>query len=527
MARDAECAVIQISAKHRVVGVPVQPQLQNLFPKARVERFNGSEVILLPHGFQETVMLRNLGYEVPAPILSQYSWPGDKRPFNVQRWTAAGMTTNQRFYCLNGMGTGKTRAAIWAYDYLKGNRMAQRALVVAPLSTLDHVWRREVFKTCPHLSVGVLHNTDRAKRLEVLEQEHDIYVINTDGIKVIGKELLARKDIDTLILDELALFRNAGSDRNKVARKLAERMTWVWGSTGSPTPNEPTDAWGQCKIVTPHTVPSSFGRFKDLSMLKVSQFKFVPKKDAYDHVFAAMQPSVRYTLEDVVELPYIVERNTDVSMGSRQSHVYEEVRKHSYAAIQQHTITAVNAGVALNKMLQISLGYVYTREGKIVTLDNDKRLQAIVDAVLSTDRKALVFVPFTHALEGIHKKLLAEKIDCALVYGDTSKKQRDYIFNMFENTTKFKAICAHPGCMSHGLTLVSADTVIWAGPTTSLETFEQANARVRRAGQNHKQQIIMFQGSDVEKKMYARLRAKQQVQDNILELFAEATPEGN
>jgi len=26
--------------------------------------------------------------------------------------------------------------------------------------------------------------------------------------------------------------------------------------------------------------------------------------------------------------------------------------------------------------------------------------------------------------------------------------------------------------------------------------------------------------------MYDRLRAKQQVQDNILELFAEATPEG-
>src|SRR5215207_1778715 len=420
--------MIQISAKHRVVGVPAQPQLQNLFPQARVQEFRGTPLILLPHGFQETVMLRNLGYEVPAPVLTQYDFPGDKKPFKVQRQTAAGMTTNQRFYCLNGMGTGKTRAAIWSYDYLRGNGTAKRALVVAPLSTLDHVWRREVFKTCPHLSVGVLHGT-KARRLEVLAQDHDIYVTNTDGIKVLARELLARQDIDTLVLDELALFRSAGSDRNKVARKLAERMTWVWGLTGSPTPNEPTDAWGQCKIITPHTVPTSFGRFKDLTMFKVSQFKFVPKKDAYDHVFAAMQPSVRYTLEDVVELPDIVERNIDVSMGSRQSHVYEEVRKHSYAAIQQHTITAVNAGVALNKMLQISLGYVYTREGKIVTLDNDKRLQAIVDAVLSTDRKVLIFVPFTHALEGIQKKLLAEKIECALVHGETAKKQRDHIFN--------------------------------------------------------------------------------------------------
>jgi SNF2 family DNA or RNA helicase len=519
--------MIQVSAKHRVVGVPAQPQLQNLFPQARVQKFNGLDLILLPHGYQETVMLRNLGINVPAPILHQYDWPGDKKPFDVQRWTAAAMTTNQRFYCLNGMGTGKTRAAIWAYDYLRGNRIAKRALVVAPLSTLDHVWRREVFRTCPHLSVGVLHNANKAKRLEVLEQDHDIYVINTDGIKVLAKELLARQDIDTFIVDELALFRNAGSDRNKVARKLAERMTWVWGLTGSPTPNEPTDAWGQCKIVTPHTVPSVFGRFKDMTMFKVTQFKFVPKKDAYDHVFTAMQPAVRYTLDDVVELPDVVERTIDVSMGSRQNYVYEEVRKHSYAAIQQHQITAVNAGAALNKLLQISLGYVYTREGKTVALDNDRRLQAIVDAVMSTDRKVLIFVPFTHALEAIHKKLTAEKIDCALVHGETAKKQRDYIFNMFQSTTKFKAICAHPGCMSHGLTLTAADTVIWAGPTTSLETFDQANARIRRVGQDHKQQIIMFQASAVEKKMYARLRAKQQVQENILDLFEEATPEGN
>jgi SNF2 family DNA or RNA helicase len=518
--------MIQVSAKHRVIGVPVQPQLQNLFPTARVHEFAGEQLILLPHGFQETVMLRNLGLEVPAPILSQYEWPGDKRPFNVQRWTAAAFTLNQRFYCLNDMGTGKTRAAIWAYDYLRGNGMAKRALIVAPLSTLDNVWRREIFKTCPWLSVGVLHHTNRAKRLAVLEQDHDVYVINTDGLKVLFKEVLSRIEIDTLVLDELALFRNSQSERNKMARKLAERMTWVWGLTGSPTPNEPTDAWGQCRIVTPHTVPKFFGRFRDETMFKVSTFKYVPKKDAMDRVFRAMQTAVRFTLEDVTELPPVIERPIDVAMGAKQFHVYEELRKHAVVAIQNHQISAVNAGAVLNKLLQVSLGYVYTGTGKIVGLDNDLRLDAILDAVASTDRKVLVFVPFTHALEGVTKKLLSAKIECAMVDGRTSKKQRDHVFNAFQNSSKFKVITAHPGTMSHGLTLTAADTVIWAGPTTSLETFEQANARVRRIGQAHKQQVIMFQSSPVEKKMYARLRAKQQVQENILELFAEATEEG-
>lgn len=149
--------MIQVSAAHKVVGVPHDPGLANLFPNARVVDFNGQSTILLPHGFDETRVLRNMGLDVPAPILSQYDWPAadGKKPFRVQQLTAALLTTNQRAYVLNGMGTGKTKATLWAYDYLRGNRLANRALCVAPLSTLDNVWRREVFRTLPHLSVGV------------------------------------------------------------------------------------------------------------------------------------------------------------------------------------------------------------------------------------------------------------------------------------------------------------------------------------------------------------------------------------
>ena len=77
--------------------------------------------------------------------------------------------------------------------------------------------------------------------------------------------------------------------------------------------------------------------------------------------------------------------------------------------------------------------------------------------------------------------------------------------------------------MSHGLTLTAANTIIWFSPTMSLETFEQANARVRRFGQKSKQQILMLQGTKAERQMYARLRAKQKVQNALLDLFNETT----
>ena len=81
----------------------------------------------------------------------------------------------------------------------------------------------------------------------------------------------------------------------------------------------------------------------------------------------------------------------------------------------------------------------------------------------------------------------------------------------------------HPQCMAHGITLTAASTIIWAAPITSLEIFDQACARIRRIGQKHKQQIIMLQGSKVERAAYARLRAKRKVQNLLLEMYEEAS----
>ena len=517
---------VHISPKHQLVGVPVRADLSNLFPNAKRATFQGKELILLNHGVEETRLLRNMGIEVPAPILSSYDWENGK-PFEIQKKTAAMLTMNTRAYVLNGMGTGKTKAALWSWRYLNRLGLAGKLLVCAPLSTLNFTWAREIFNTLPGVKVQVLHGT-KAKRLDRLaDLEADIYVINHDGLSVIGDALSARADIDTLILDELAVYRNGGSQRTKITRKVTAKMKWVWGMTGSPTPNAPTDAWAQCTLVTPNTVPRYFNRFREEVMYRATQFKWLAKEGALDRVFDVMQPAVRFTLDDVVELPDLVERTIDIELGPKQARVYKQMEEHAFTAISNKEITAMNAGAVLNKLLQISTGYVYTREGETVPLDNETRLEALVDAVNATDRKVIVFVPFKHALAGIAKRLTSEGYDVREISGDTPKGDRDNIFNLFQNTSAVKVIVAHPMTMAHGLTLTAADTIIWFAPLPNLEIFEQANARIRRVGQKHRQQILMFQATKAERQMYARLRAKQKVQNMLLELFADASMEGN
>lgn len=511
--------IVEISDKFRTAVIPYLPEIAALVPGARRFRWRDQDSIAIPHTDELTRVAHNMGLPLPAPVLSRYDWANGS-PFDVQKKTVAMLSIYDRAYVLNSFGTGKTKSALWAFDYRRSIGTSNRALVSAPLSTLYNTWGREVLATVPHLRAVVLHGT-RQKRLDMLDSDADIYIVNHDGIQVILDELDKRPDIDTLVLDELAVYRNASSQRSKLMRKFAATRRVVWGMTGSPTPNEPTDAWGQVKIVTPNNVPDSFNWFKNQVMLKVSTFKWVPKRDAQSIVHKAMQPAVRFTLDDVVELPDVVMRTVPVPQSDLQARAYKMLSEQLRAMFHAGELTVANSAVLTNKLLQVSLGWVYTDSRGVVDLAANERMQSLVDHIEAADHKVIVFAPFIHALEGIKAYLRKRDIDVESVSGDTPLGQRNRIFAAFQQTDRPRVLLAHPVCMAHGLTLTAADTICWAGPYPSLEIFDQANARIRRVGQRHRQQVLMFTGTPVEQNIYRRLQQRTQVQNVLLDMFAK------
>src|SRR5580765_600006 len=291
-----ETPLMFVSHQHQKLIVPYRPDIAALFPSAQRLEWEGRDLIAVRHGTEETRMLRNLKIDAPAPILDHYHWSGFKQPFAVQAKTAAQMTTNPRFYVLNGMGTGKTKAALWSFDWLRSQGEAKRMLVIAPLSTLNFVWQRECAETVPHLTVSVLHGS-ADKRKKRLAEPADIYIINHDGIGILENELRTRGDIDTYCVNEMAVYRNNRAIRSKKLQKLVYGKRWVWGMTGSPTPSAPTDAYGLARLITPEKAPRSFMQFRYDTMLQINQFRWVPRNDAAKIVSNVLQPSVRYSLD--------------------------------------------------------------------------------------------------------------------------------------------------------------------------------------------------------------------------------------
>lgn len=516
-----------VSSKHKMLVVPKAGHVANMFPDAQMVTLKGKNFHLVPHLPAECFLLRTMGYTVPAPILTHYDWPGHFKPFDAQRQTAGLLTMNKRAYVLNSMGTGKTSAALWSWDYLYGQKLSGKMLVVAPLSTLKFTWAREVFSTLPHRKVSIVHASSRAKRIERLnDPDADVLVINHDGAKLLHNEIMALIKagiITTICIDELAVYRNGKSQRTKMMKELAAKAEWVWGMTGSPMPRAPTDVWAQAQIITPHMVDKFFSHFRDRVMVKINQFKYAPKANAVDTAYSVMQPAVRFTMDDVQELPELTVRTMDVPMGPTQSKVYKALAAACHAAIGNSEITAANAGAVMMKLLQVATGWVYDKNRTTVALDGTDRMQALVDTIDASEQKVIVFVPFIHALDGISAVLDKEGIEHAVVSGQTPMSQRSETFNLFQNTGKYKVLLAHPQCLAHGITLTSASVIIWVAPVTSLEIYEQANARIRRVGQKNKQLVLHLQSTPVERKIYKLLQNNQQVQDAFLEMFADAT----
>jgi len=502
------------------IAVPYRPEMIQLFPD--FER-TGPDSGLVPHDPASTAILRNMGLDVPSAVLCHYDFPHppDKVPFEAQRQTTVLLTENMRAYVLNGLGTGKTACILWAYHYLRSLGMVRKMLVVAPLSSLRETWMRHVFEFLGQRIVATVLHGDRDFRLrELARPEVDVFVINPAGMKVIQKALDLRDDIDVLAIDELATYRNK-SKRSRAMRTYAHRVKWVWGATGAPIPHAPTDVWEQAQIVTPWTVPKYFTHFRDELMFRVNQFKYKPKLGSKEKAYAALQPSVRYTLDDVTELPPYVSRRIEVPLGPLQERVYKAIKNEAFSMIEQNIVTAANAGVVLNKLLQISLGYVYDDKHRTIPLDNQQRLDAMLDIVEGHDGKAIVFTTFIHSLQGLSAALKSRDIEHAVVSGATPIRQRDKIFSDFQHTDRPPVLLAHPACMAHSLTLTRASLVLWFGPVPDLELYDQANARIRRVGQRQRQLFAHLQSTAQERNLYQQLIERQSYQLDLLAMFAE------
>ncbi len=505
----------------------------SMAPMPLVRRLNGGRnYVGVPLRLDNLQALAKLGIPVPSPMAG-YDWPcrPGERPMEIQKITAGFLTLNPRSFCLSEMRTGKTRASLWAADWLMQRHKGMKCLIVANLSTLKRTWGKEVFENfIGRRKYVVLHSHSSDARKKLLGEDADYFVINHDGVGVgaaIGRRgvalsgfaemLHARRDIGIAILDEATAYRDARTRRSRIARSLFSEYKYVWGLTGTPTPNAPTDSHGLARLIRPD-YSESLRSLQSRTMIQISNFKWIPKAGANGIVKSILSPAIRFTQEDCFDAPPQTIELRDVGLSKEQQRLLAELRRECAVQLKTGQITAANEAALRMKLFQICGGAVYDSDHNSHRVDSFPRLSVLREIIEEAPKKILVFSPLTNMIVMIKEYLDREKVPCALINGETPMKERTALLQEFQSPTGARVLVAHPGPIARGLDLTSAATIIWFTPTDRTEDYIQANQRINGPAQNQHRHIIQLAATSAEREVYRRLDANEGLQGAMLKL---------
>lgn len=374
-------------------------------------------------------------------------------------------------------GTGKTLVALLAF-YARRRQGGGKALVFAPKALLEPAWYAEIQKFFPGLTAQVAYAENRKQAFED-GKKSDLVITNTDAIRWLKDQPLSILDgYDTLILDESSYYKHAKSGRSKAMKKLALRT----GTTtryhfhyrallsGTSTSNSITDIHHQALILDGgERLGRSFVKFRDAVCIPVIKNPMQPQYvDWQDRPGA--EESVAEILKDVsirhkfAEVMKHVPGNHSYKVYYRPSKkllkTYNQLKRETLILLEKDAISAVNAAVLRNKLLQVASGSVYSEQG-VQNLDTG-RTDLVVELIAGRDH-SVVFYNWNHQREQLTKTLAKRGISYVEITSDTKNTDRQRIVDEYQ-AGKYQTIIMHPQSGAHGLTLTRGTATIWMSP---------------------------------------------------------------
>jgi hypothetical protein len=468
-----------------------------------------------------------------------YDWPGRVRPYTAQIVTANMLVLNPMCYVLNEMRTGKTLSSLWAADFLMRVYPGAKCLVLSTLSTLRDVWQMAITthflgrRTCV-----VVHAHDDKARFKRLSADVDFYLLNHDAlrqgvsfekkhmrIRGLAGELIRRRDICIVIVDEASAFKDGQTRRSKAGREIIARNKPVrWPMTGSPTPHKPTDIHGLRRLVDPNYI-DRYDHVRNLLMEPKGEWAWEPKEGAYEMAAQLLTPAIRFRAVDCFDAPaQTITRRRSLLSDEQKKHM-KKLKEEALTLLQRadgvvSKVSAANAGVLRSKSLQICSGAIYDDQGAAHKLDCSDRLNVLDEiAEQAAGEKIIVLATFTSVLHMLHSHLGRDS--AVFVDGSIDAKDRTDLIHSFLTDPRKRFLVAQPEILKFGLDLSAASIIVWFGPTDKTETWIQANQRVCGPNQKKPTLVVCVSSHSIEDIVYDRLETKEDMQNVFLSLIEE------
>jgi SNF2 family DNA or RNA helicase len=419
-------------------------------------------------------------------------------------------------------GTGKSLSAL-ALAQAWGS---ESILVVCPKSVLS-VWRREFAKwDLPHelliLDRGV--SSTKARRLEKFwarALEHQAVIINYDSVwRAKLGELIPRKQQDLLIFDE--------SHRVKSSRARVSRFCWQLRAdrqlllTGTPM-STPLDLWSQFRLISPTIFAPYFTRFraryaitKQVPTVPVPIVTGYQNQDELQEIFRQHAFSCS---KDVLELPEETHQQIDCILPEKTMRFYRELDRDFYAELEGGRLAVPNALIKLLRMQQITSGCLP------LECDDNQEQMRVIDTVKADMLKDLISDFPPHEQVVVFCRFRSD-LDATACVARALKRPYGEISGAANDLTSHGTLPDEPGRITGaqlraggvGVDLQRAHLAVFYSLGFSLTEYEQAVARVHRAGQTESCHFYhLVAPNTVDEKVYRALRDRKEVVRYIME----------
>lgn len=384
-------------------------------------------------------------------------------------------------YCalLLDMGLGKTLSTLTAAKELIDLEMADSFLVIAPKPVAIETWPAEIAKWdhLKNLTYSVVLGTPK-QRLDALKKKANFYIINRENVVWLVDYYKTAWPFKNVIIDELSSFKSPAAKRFKSLKRVRPKMDRVIGLTGTPAPNSLADLWSQVYLLDRgERLETTISRFRDqyCYTINMGHFNDYRIRDGADAAIYERIDDIAISMKakDFLKLPKRTDNVVQINLGPKALKQYQQLERDLLLPLDESDITAANAAVLANKLLQAANGCIYDENKEAQEIHGEKldALERITDE--AQGQPVLIFYSYKHDRDRIKAKF-KEARDLDVKAGDVERWNRGEI----------PVMLAHPQSAGHGLNLqYGGHIIVWFGLTWSLEYYQQANARLDRQGQ--------------------------------------------
>lgn len=407
------------------------------------------------------------------------------------------LVNHERAALFAGIGLGKTATTLSAFHTLLAEGAVKSALVIAPMRVANLTWPNEIAKwdEFKGLRVEKLRNLD-----DKPSGKAHIYLTNFERLL----RTVRRKDnsydtipryenldfCDMVIVDELTKFKNPQSQQADALRPMLKQH-WRWGLTGTPRPNSILELFAQIRFLDDgQRLGRSFEAFKRCYCKPEdwNEYKWLPEEGSEEKIYRKIADlAITMRSSDYLDIPDTVVEDIAVPLPQVAHAAYKQLERELMVVINSKDVTAVNAGVLVNKLLQICSGAVYvtdelTAERSVVPVHQSK-VVALKRHLAETGEPSLIACNYVHERDRI----------CAAIEGAVDAHKFKGDIEDAWNSGAIKYLVADPRGLGHGLNLQEGGRdVAWFSPCHSRELYDQFNGRVARKGQDRVPRVFRF-----------------------------------